>query len=247
MCRTVSLFETDAFLQVARAQPFWVSCAFATMIYGYVSTKRRSIRSPMFVGFLLFTAGLIGMATVQPSQSTNAIIFDGLAGLGFAAPLVLIVAGVQLSTPHHLIATATAVTTSARAVAATVFTAIYSATLGTGLSKKIPGYVPKAVIMAGLPPSSVPAFMGAITGTDPAAVMQVPGVNGAIAAAGGLALKHAYADSIRVIYITAASFGVLACTACFFLGDMRKVMNYRVDAPVEDLHHHHHQKKEGDA
>jgi hypothetical protein len=38
-------------------------------------------------------------------------------------PLVLVIAVVQLSTRHQFIATATAVTTSSRAVSATVFTA----------------------------------------------------------------------------------------------------------------------------
>jgi hypothetical protein len=38
----------------------------------------------------------------------------------------------------------------------------------------------------------------------------------------------------------AAPFGALACIACFFLGDMKAVMNYHVDAPVEDLHAKHH-------
>lgn len=66
--RTVNLFETDPFLQAARAQPFWIACACSTLVYGYVSTKRRSIRAPMFVGFVLFTAGLVGMATVEPGD-----------------------------------------------------------------------------------------------------------------------------------------------------------------------------------
>jgi len=198
----------------------------------------------MFVGFLLLTAGIIGMATIEPGYSTNAVIFNGLAGLGFGAPLVLIVAGVQLSTPHHLIATATAVTTSARAVAATVFVSIYSAALGTRLDHLIPSLVPKAALGAGLPPASLPAFIQALTGTNPGALAKVPGATPIITAAGRLALKHAYADGIRVVYIIAAPFGALACIACFFLGDLRKVMNYRVDAPVEDLHHH---KREGQA
>lgn len=158
---------------------------------------------------------------------------------------MLIVAGVQLSTPHHLIATATAVTTSARAVAATVFTAIYSAALSTRLERYIPAYVPKAAVGAGLPPSSIPAFMGAITGTDPTAVTSVPGVTPAIAAAGVAALKQAFADGVRVVYIIAVPFGVIACIAVLCLGDLRDVMNYRVDAPVEDLHHH--RKQDGDA
>ena len=204
-------------------------------MYGFASTKFRTIRSPLFVGFLIYTAGILGLATIQPGQSTSAIVFAALAGLGFGAPLILIVAGIQLSTPHHLIATATAATTSARAVAATVFTAIYAAALGTRLGENIPNYVSSAAIRAGLPKSSIGPFIEALTSNDPVALKAVRGVTPTILGAGVTALRHAYANSLRVVFIIAAPFGVLACVICVFLGDMRKTMNYHVDAPVERL------------
>jgi len=212
----------------------------STVVYGYVSTKLRTIRSPLFVGFLLFTAGIVGLATVQPSDSTRTVIYSGLAGLGFGGPLVLIIAGVQLSTPHHLIATATAVTTSARAVSATVFTAIFAAALNTRLAEYIPGYVAPAALGAGLPKTSLPAFIGALATNNVTALPTIPGVTPVIIGAGVVAIKQALADGIRVVYIIAAPFGALACIACLFLGDMRQTMNYHVDAPVEDLHAKHH-------
>jgi hypothetical protein len=214
----------------------------STVVYGYVSTKFRTIQFPLFVGFLLFTSGIVGIATIQPNNSINAIIFAGLAGLGMGGPLVLVVAGVQLSTPHHLIATATAVTTSSRAVSATVFTAIYGAALTTRLNNYIPSYIAGAALKAGLPESSLKAFIGALAGNDSAALPSIPGVTPTIIKAGIAALKQAYADGIRVVYIIAAPFGAVACLACFFLGDLNSVMNYSVDAPVEDLHAKHHNR-----
>jgi hypothetical protein len=201
-----------------------------------------TIREPLFAGFLIFTAGIVGFATIQPNDSTNAIVFSGLAGIGFGAPLILIITGVQLSTPHHLIATATAVTTSSRAVAATVFTAIYAAALSSRLDNDIGSYTAKAALGAGLPVSSLHAFVGALASGDTAALSKIPGVTPTIIALGVAALKQAFADALRVVYIIAAPFGALACVACLFLGDMRQTMNYRVDAPIEDLHarpHHH--------
>lgn len=233
--RTQSLFETDPLKQAARLQPFWIACALSTMVYGYASTKLRSIRSPLFAGFLIYTAGTAGLATIQPDNSTLAIVFAGLAGIGFGAPLILIVSGVQLSTPHHLIATATAATTSARAVAATAFTAIYSAALNTRLGEYIPTYIANAVSAAGLPPTSVGPFIQALVARDSAALQAVSGVNPSIINAGASALKQSYADGIRIVFIIAAPFGVLACLLCFALGDMKKTMNYHVDAPVEML------------
>ena len=229
---------------MAREQPFWIATGCSTIFYGYASTKLRTIRAPLFVGFLLFTSGIVGLATIQPNDSTNSLIFAGLAGLGMGGPLVLVIAGVQLSTPHHLIATATAVTTSSRAVSATIFTAIYGAALGTRLDKDIPSYVAEAAIKAGLPPASLDAFVGAIAGNNATALPGIPGVNPAIIAAGLGGLKQAFADGIRVVYIIAAPFGALACIACYFLGDLKKTMNYYVDAPVEDLHAKHHRGQE---
>lgn len=193
---------------------------------------------------MIFTSAITGLACIQRNDSTTAIILAGLAGIGFGAPLILIITGVQLSTSHHLIATATAVTTSSRAVAATVFTAIYTASLNSGLDAKIPSYIAKAALDAGLPPTSLKAFITALAGADVAALPGIPGVTPEIIGLGVAALKQAFADSIRVIFIIAAPFGALACIGCFFLGDLKKTMNYRVDAPVEDLHaklHQHHQ------
>ena len=227
---------------VARLQPFWIACMLPTVIWGYWSTRFRTIRAPLFTGFLLFTAGIVGLATIQPADSTNALIFGGLAGIGFGAPLILIVSGVQLSTPHHLIATATAVTTSSRAVAATVFTAIYTAAFDSRLGKNLPDYIAKAAKGAGLPTSSLPAFIKALTSNDTAVLAKVPGADPTIIQAALVALKQAFADSLRVVYIIAIPFGAVACIACFFLGDMRKTMNYYVDAPLEDLSAKHRQR-----
>ncbi|KAH7348901.1 putative siderophore iron transporter [Rhexocercosporidium sp. MPI-PUGE-AT-0058] len=236
---TSALFETDPFLQVARAQPGWICGMLSTAIYGFVSTKMRSIRVPLAVGFVLVTGGIIGLATIEPSDSTSAIIFSGLWGLGFGAPLCLIIAGVQLSTPQSLIATATALTSSTRAIAGTMFTSIYVATVNGRMDKFIPKYVGKAAIVAGLPASSVPAFVGALASQNMTALPTIPGVTPVIIGAGVAGIKQAAADGIRAVFMIAAPFGALGAICCFFLGSLKDQMNYRVDAPVEELHAKH--------
>lgn len=176
------------------------------------------------------------MATIQPGQNARVIIFDALAGLGFGSPLILIIASVQLSTPHHLIATATAVVTSSRAVAASTFTAIYGAALGSKMKVKLPSYIAAAAIAAGLPPQYVAPFLGGFLEQNTAAIEAIPDVTPSIMGASVAAMGHAQADSFRTVYIIAAPFGVVACLLCFFLEDMTKLMSYRVDAPVEELH-----------
>ena len=225
----------DPFLQTARQAPYWIAAGCSTVIYGYISTKFKTVRWPMFTGFLIFTGGIAGMATIQPHESFNSLAFSALAGFGFGAPLILIIAGVQLATPHNLIATATAATTCSRAVAVAVFTAIFSAALDTRLKKNIPAYVAAAASKNGLPKASLADFIKYLQANNGTALRNVPGVDNTIVMAGTRALKQAYADGIRVVFITAAPFGILACVICLFLGNLKGVMNYGVDAPVEDL------------
>lgn len=223
-------------MAAVRLLPFWGFFLVSCPVWGFLSTKFRTIREPLFLGFLLFTAGNVGMATLEPGDNASQLAFAAVAGIGFGSPLILIIAGVQLSTPHQLIATATAVTNSARAVGGTIFTAAYTSALSNSLSTKIPTYIAEAAAKAGLPSSSIAAFVGAVAGRDELALSNIPGVSPSIIQQGFSALEHAYADSLRLIYIIAAPFGIVACLLCLFLGDLNKTMTYRVDAPVEDLH-----------
>jgi MFS family permease len=238
---TANLFETDPLKAAARTAPFWIGAALGTLLYGVWSSKRRTIRSPMLVGFFVFTCGLVGMATVQPNQSTNAIVFDGLAGFGYGSPLILIIVGVQLATPHHLIATATAVLTSARAVAASTFTAIYSAAVASQSKTKLPAAAARVAAAAGI---TDPQFIAAATSKDSAALSALSVAADTITAA-IKAVTQAQADSYRIVFIIAVPFGIVACILTWFVDDMTTLMSYRVDAPVEELHGKHH--KEGQA
>ncbi|KAH8886238.1 putative siderophore iron transporter [Thozetella sp. PMI_491] len=233
---TETLFTTDPVLIVARSQACWIPAICSTFIWGYASTRFQTIREPLLIGFVFFTAGLVGLATIQPGQSVNAIAFACLAGIGVGAPLILVVTGVQLSTPHRLIATATACTTSSRAIAGAIFSAIDAAAFNSRIKNYLVDYVANAASAAGLPASSLAGFITALTEGDTAALVTVPGVTPTIIEQGVSALQQAYADSIRIVFVIAVPFGAAACIACWFLGDLRDTMNYRVDAPVENLH-----------
>ena len=130
---------------------------------------------------------------------------------------------------------------SARSIGTTIFTAIYAAILQRSLKTKIPTYIAQAAATDGLAASSIPRLIGAIASSNQTGLQSIPGATADIIADGELALRHAYADSIRLIFITTALFGVVACILCFFLGDVAKVMTYRVDAPVEKLYAKRHE------
>ena len=81
----------------------------------------------------------------------------------------------------------------------------------------------------------VPAFIGALTTQDTAALSAISSVTPSVVTAGMSGMSQAYAESVRVVYWIAVPIGAIACLLCFFLGDVQKTMNYKVDAPMEVL------------
>ncbi|OAL54691.1 putative siderophore iron transporter [Pyrenochaeta sp. DS3sAY3a] len=232
---TEALYESDPFKIVARSMPYWVATTLCTPIWAYLSSRYRNIKWPMFGGFVIWTAGAVGFATMQPDLGISAMACAGLSGIGFAAPLVMIVAGVQLSVPHDLIATATSVATSSRALANAITTSIYVAIFRARLSSMIPARIPPAVVAAGLPVSSVPGFIQALTANNPSALTAVAGVTPSIIAIGAASYKQALADSIRIVFIITAVIGALGTACVMLIDNMKERMNYQTDAPVEEL------------
>jgi hypothetical protein len=223
--------------------PWSVAAGIGSFIFGWVSSYFRSIRAPLLVSFVLYTAGTVGWATIQPGQGFHALAFAALAGLGFSGPLILITAGVQLYSPHSLIATSTSVVVSSRAVGAAIFTAIYVAAFQAQLKIHVPNDVVKVAVQAGLPAQSIGPFVAGISSNNITSIDALPGVTAAVIAAGHSAFNQAFADSLRVIFIISAAFGLLGCILCFGVSDVRLGMNYKVEAPMEELHASHHETK----
>ncbi|OQU97009.1 hypothetical protein CLAIMM_03014 [Cladophialophora immunda] len=239
--QTSALFESDPLLLAAREQSFWAGTGVSTLLWGYASTKLKRLREPIFIGFVIFLAGMVGITTIEPDDSVSSVVFSTLAGIGWGSPLILVIAAVQLATPHHIFITATAVTAASRALAGTIFTAILTAVLNNNLASKLGPYISKAALKQGLPKSSINAFIAAVEARNATALAAVPGATQAIISAGLSAQKKAYAESLRTVFIITLPFGLLACIACLFMSDLRKEMNYIVDAPLEHLtakHHH---------
>lgn len=163
--RITTLLTTAQMGIVGRLVGFWVSSAIGSIISGYFSTRYRTVPEPLAVGFLIFTGAIVGFACILPGFSVATIAFGCMAGLGFGSALILLVSAVQLSTPHHLIATATAVLTATRAVFATVLTAIYAAALRERLNTKLPAYIAQATTTSGLAPQTVTLFSKRLSAT----------------------------------------------------------------------------------
>lgn len=228
---------------VARQEGFYVGCFIGSAVFGYLSSRLRSVREGIAAGYLFLTGGLIGLTTIQPGHSVSAVSFAVLTGLGLGVILVLIVTAIQLCTPHHLIATSTAVLTTTRALALTVGVSVYSAVFTGAIGTKLPSQLASAAVKNGVSGTLVPEFVQAFLGKDSAALGKIAGVTPSVLAAAVAAVKQASADSLRLVFIIAAPVSAVAVLLCYFLADLRTLMDYRVDAPVEELHakNHHDQ------
>jgi hypothetical protein len=72
------------------------------------------------------------------------------------------------------------------------------------MSKYFASDIAAAVAAAGIPPSSIGAFIGALASQDQAAMAQIPGVTPAIIGAGVHAMQGAYLKSFEPVWIAAA-------------------------------------------
>jgi hypothetical protein len=120
----------------------------------------------------------------------------------------------------------------------TIGSAIYTSILANRLGKTIPTEVPPKLIAAGLPSSSVAAFMSAITVGTPAAFDAVPGLTPSIEATGIMAYKVASVDAYRTVFFSTIAFSVVCVLCACFTPNVDDRMTDKVVATL------HHQGKE---
>jgi hypothetical protein len=123
-----------------------------------------------------------------------------------------------------------------------VFATVFVAILRNKIPQELAAIVPPAVIKAGLPASSIPDLLEAITAGTSAALAKVPGINPHIEAALAPALSTAYAAAYAYVYYAAVAIGLVGLIACCFVKDYDPYFNNHVprqiyNAGQEDLVH----------
>ena len=237
MCpRTQVLFEKDLVIVYSRVAIYYGAFGVGNLFWGYLVVKLRSFREVLMVGFFIYLIGSILFCTIQPGQNANLMAFAAVTGFGLGSILSQVTAGVQLVSPHAHLATATAVALIIRAVATATFVPIYSSVVKQSLSHKITAYIGEVAIKAGLNTDAITAFIEGISIQESStALLNIPGTSQAVISNGVHAFQQANADAVRLAFIIAVPFVLLATILCWWLSDLRNDMNYHVDAPVELL------------
>jgi len=121
---------------------------------------------------------------------------------------------IQLSCPDEWIGFANGAAGLARCFGGSIGTAVYSAIFQRKAMDLIPVDVAAAALSSGLPATSLPEFLGVLTGAvTTISITSVPGVSPVIIEASVLALKQAYCAAFKYVWYTSIPFAIisLAC------------------------------------
>jgi hypothetical protein len=114
---------------------------------------------------------------------------------------------------------------SIRSTISSIASAVYISILTNRLSETIPSEVPPALIEAGLPASSVPAFLNGLT---TGSFANVPGLDDNILAIGTRAYRFANAHAYRTVFFTTIAFTSIAVILSFFAPNVDNKMTGQV-------------------
>jgi len=169
------------------------------------------------------------LATLTPDTPHLVYPFGILCGFGVGGVLVPAATIAVTVAPDNLISSCVALALSVRVVGGSIGYSIYYNVFKNKLTTALPLKIGEFAVAAGLPPSNAVAFVGTYL-TAPENITQVPGVTPAVLEGAIIGTRWAYSEALRYVWITSIPFGVLACVACLFLGDIGSYMTNRVAA-----------------
>ncbi|KAH7088006.1 fungal trichothecene efflux pump [Paraphoma chrysanthemicola] len=184
--------------------------------------------------------------TVDNRDTIIGLMFTGCFFLGYIEGAGVTATAVSLEDQAD-IGVGSGVAATLRGVFATFGAAIYVLVLRTRLTTTIPQQVPPALIRAGLPVSSIPAFIAAFQTGEFA---KIPGVSASIIQAGTLAYDQAQVLAYRTVFLTTLAFSGPILILSFFWPDLDKKMTNHTAAFLHtrkdkaDLERNHVYEKE---
>lgn len=202
------------------------------IVAGFLAARLGKTRYQCMVVFILggVFLGCAALSTPDNFALTAAMIFLGCFFIGWNESICLANATILVKDQREIgIAGGTA--GSVRAAICAVLVAIYVSIQTNRLGETIPEQVPPVLIDAGLPSSSVAAFLSAIAlGAD--ALKAVPGVTDQIIAAGYRAYQEASADAYRTVYLVTIAFSGLSIILTWWAPNTDDLMSGKVAATL---------------
>ena len=92
------------------------------------------------------------------------------------------------------------------------------------MTTTLPANIAPAALKAGLPSADLPALFAAIAAGTATAMEAVPGITPTVIAAVGDAVKAAYSQAFKTVYLTSIAFGGLSIIAALFITSIDDLM-----------------------
>ena len=173
------------------------------------------------VGFMAIQTALIGsLSTIDVNDRAQAIVTIIILAMSITPPqllaFVMIAAGLDDQVD---IGVANGLASTFRLMGGAVATAIYSAILSNRFAQQLPVEVGSVVQQYHIPGRIVPQLLQAGTTNSAAgweALSEVAGVGTAVIADLQMAVKLAYVQAFRLVYLVAIAFGILAVICAAF-------------------------------
>ncbi|KAF2839352.1 MFS general substrate transporter [Patellaria atrata CBS 101060] len=182
----------------------------------------------LFVGGIFFAC----MATCGPDDRGRAAAFMsiGVFLMGWTESIAITMITI-CTTDQQELGSASGVAGSIRFLISSIAATVYTAILSNRLAVEIPSHVAPAVQSAGLPASSVAAFITAFS-TGPAAFEQVPGITTDILAAGARAYQEGNAAAYSTVFLSTIAFTAVGIAASFFMPNGDDLMTGKIAATL---------------
>ncbi|KAH6679631.1 fungal trichothecene efflux pump [Halenospora varia] len=219
----------------------WLNCISGTLIVagqiigGALAVPIGKTKIQCIVVLTIGGALLAAMASCTPDTENQAIVLMALGCffIGWNETVCLANAGIEVEDQQE-IGTAVGMAGSIRSAISTICSSVYVAVLTNRLAQTIPATVPPAVIAAGLPASSVPAFLGGFTTGNFTAV---PGLTTTITTVGVRAYKVANAQAYKTVFLTSLAFSGLAIILSFWSPNVDDKMTGEVATTLHQKDH----------
>ncbi|KAF2015910.1 siderophore iron transporter [Aaosphaeria arxii CBS 175.79] len=202
------------------------------VIAGFLAVPIGKTRFQCMVAFLLggIFLGAAAIANVDNFGATLSLILLGCIFIGWNESICLANATILVEDQRE-IGVAGGTAGSVRAAICAVLVAIYTTIMTNRLGETIPSQVPPKVVAAGLPESSVPAFLQALP-LGGNAFANVPGITDRILALGMRAYQDANADAFRTVYLATIAFSAVAVILTWWAPNTDDLMNDKVAATL---------------
>ncbi|KAL4963399.1 trichothecene efflux pump [Aspergillus stella-maris] len=183
-------------------------------------------------------ASLLSLAFITPLSALGPNIWSMTIALGTLGCIAIgyidniSFPGVTLLVEPQDIGLATGVLGSLRALGGAVAQAVYTSVLDNKLNGNIPKYVGPAAKSAGLPESSLPALLEALSAST--SVDGIPGVTESVITAAQAALKIAYSESFRIVFYCTIPFSVILIVSSCYVPNMGNFVHYNVARRLQE-------------